>query len=107
MAQRVVTLLDSDLSGADADETVTFALDGVSYEIDLTEKEAAKFRDSLGTYVSHARKTGGRRRRGGGTRGSAGEDTAAIREWAQQQGYEVSDRGRIPADVREAYQQAH
>lgn len=106
MAQRVVTMLDSDLSGHQADETVTFGLDGVAYEIDLTEKEATKFRDSLATYVDHARKTGGRRRRGGSA-GRSGENTAAIREWAQQQGYEVSDRGRIPADVREAYRNTH
>jgi hypothetical protein len=94
-------------------ETVTFGLEGKEYEIDLSSKNAAKLRDTLAQYVGAARKVGGgtaRRTRG---RRSATptrpdkEQTRAIREWAQSQGYEVSSRGRIPASVVEAYEAAH
>ena len=110
MAQKVQVLLIDDVDGSSADETVTFALDGVTYEIDLTAERATQLRDSFATWVGHARKVGGRststaakpaaRRRGS-------SDAQAIREWAKAQGLEVSERGRISADVREAYDKAH
>jgi Lsr2 len=113
VAQKVQVLLVDDLDGGEADETVTFALDGVSYEIDLTTDNADKLRKLLTPYVDSGRKTGGRagRGRGRGARGAAAggsaQDTAKIRAWAKDHGYEVNDRGRVPAQIREAYDKAH
>ncbi|MDI2132957.1 histone-like nucleoid-structuring protein Lsr2 [Yinghuangia seranimata] len=112
MAQKVQILLVDDLDGGKADETVTFALDGVSYEIDLSEANAGDLRTALATYVDVARKTGGRaagRRaaRGAAKASGSGADTAEIRKWAKENGHEVSERGRVPAKVKEAYDKAH
>ncbi|WP_029291618.1 Lsr2 family protein [Cellulomonas sp. HZM] len=111
MVQKVRVLLVDDIDGGDADETVTFALDGVTYEIDLTSAHAAELRDSFARWVGHGRKVGGRSAAGrpaarGGSRRSA-SDAHAIREWAKGQGISVSERGRIPAEVRAAYEQAN
>lgn len=110
MAQRVNVVLVDDLDGSDAIETVVFGVDGVSYEIDLSEKNAKKLRDALAPYVADARRTGGRRStgRGGGrsSSSSAAGDTSEIRAWARANNYEVSDRGRISAAVQEAYKKA-
>lgn len=101
------------MDGGEADETVTFALDGATYEIDLTTDNADKLRGLLSDYVDAGRKTGGRasRGRGRGSRaasgGGTGPDTAKIRAWAKDNGYEVNDRGRVPAGIREAYEKAH
>jgi hypothetical protein len=113
MAQKVTVSLVDDMDGSTAAETVEFGLDGVSYEIDLSDSNAKKLRDALAGYVSAARRAGGRRRSagagrraggGGGTRPSVDrEQNAAIREWARKQGMKISDRGRIPAEVLEAY----
>ena len=112
MAQKVQIILEDDLDGGEADETVSFALDGTSYEIDLNEANATKLREAMATYVGHARKvTGTRGRRTGGTAAKAanGSGTSAkeVREWARENGHDVPDRGRIPAEVREAYDAAH
>ncbi|MFJ1793765.1 histone-like nucleoid-structuring protein Lsr2 [Kitasatospora griseola] len=117
MAQRVQVILEDDLDGGSADETVTFALDGVAYEIDLKSDNAEKLRGLLAPYVEKGRKQSGRLtapRRGGGTRGAgrsastAGQaDTAKIRIWAKENGHPVNDRGRVPSNVREAYEKAH
>lgn len=104
MARKVQYLLVDDLDGGEADETVSFALDGTSYEIDLSKKNAKALRDSLSTYVSSARRSGGRRRGRGGRGAGRSGDTAAIREWARSQGMKISDRGRIPADIIEKYE---
>ncbi|GAA2346248.1 MULTISPECIES: histone-like nucleoid-structuring protein Lsr2 [Streptomyces] len=110
MAQKVQVLLVDDLDGGEADETVTFALDGKSYEIDLTTANADKLRDALEPYTKSGRRTGGR---AAATRGKArvatggSQDTAKIRAWAKENGYEVNDRGRVPATVREAYEKAN
>ncbi|HYQ74187.1 Lsr2 family protein [Cellulomonas sp.] len=111
MAQKVQVLLVDDIDGGTADETVTFALDGVSYEIDLTSAHAAELRDALGTWVGHARKVGGRssagRSSGGGaSRPRRASDAGAVRTWAKENGYEVSERGRISAEIRDAYEAA-
>ncbi len=116
MAQKVTVTLVDDLDGGTAEETVEFGIDGVAYEIDLSTDNAVNLRDAVAGYVAHARKAGGgQRRRGGGTqtRRSAGaasgraavdrEQNQAIREWARKNGMNVSDRGRIPAEVLEAY----
>ena len=111
MAQKVTVTLVDDLDGGTAEETVEFGIDGVSYEIDLSAGNAGKLRDSLADYVSNARKAGGRRkapsparRASSGGRASVDrEQNAAIREWARKNGFNVSDRGRIPAEVLDAY----
>ncbi|MEV3860701.1 Lsr2 family protein [Streptomyces sp. NPDC050095] len=112
MAQKVQVLLVDDLDGGEADETVTFALDGKTYEIDLKEANADKLREALEDFVK-----AGRRVRGAGTatrtRGVAraatgsNQDTAEIRAWAKENGYEVNDRGRVPQTIREAYEKAN
>ncbi len=108
MAQKVQVLLVDDLEGGEADETVTFALDGKTYEIDLNTGNADKLRDALADFVKAGRRTGGRSSRGKGGRSSTGSpDTAKIRAWAKENGYEVNDRGRVPATVREAYEKAN
>jgi hypothetical protein len=105
MAQRVQIILEDDYDGGTADETVSFALDGAEYEIDLSSKNATGLRDTLAPWVAHARKIGGRRKRATKATGSA--STSDIRAWAIEQGHDVSSRGRVSADVREAYEKAH
>ncbi len=111
MAQKVQVLLVDDIDGGNADETVTFSLDGVSYEIDLTSAHATELRESLATWVGHARKVGGRSAAGRSTRArrtsGGGADAGAIRDWAKANGHPVSERGRISAEVRAAYEAAH
>ena len=101
MAQKVQVILVDDIDGGAAVETVSFAIDGASYEIDLSAKNAAKLRDAFATYVGSARKVGGGRgRRAGGRRpAGAGNRTAEIRAWAKANKVKVSERGRISADV--------
>ncbi|RSM64803.1 Lsr2 family protein [Kibdelosporangium aridum] len=113
MAQKVLVQLVDDLDGTASDDitTVIFGLDGASYEIDLTANNAAKLRNQLGDFVDRARRTGGRVKRGTSPIAAAPaanrEQTRAIREWARQNGYELSDRGRIPSTVIEAFEAAH
>src|SRR5690349_14384123 len=109
MAQKVQVILVDDMDGGAADETVSFGLDGVSYEIDLSDKNAAAFREALAQYVGLARRVGGRSARGTSTSRRRGGDnrTAQIREWARANGHQVNERGRIPATVVEAYDKAH
>jgi len=115
MAKQTTVRFVDDLDGSEASGTVTFGLDGRSYEIDLSDENATKLRDAVAPFVDAARTAGGR----GGRRGrSAGketeaqparsnrEETAAIRQWAREHGHEVSDRGRIPKSVLEAYKTA-
>ena len=106
MAQRVQIILEDDFDGGEADETVAFGLDGSDYEIDLSTQNAAKLRDALAPWVASARKTGGRRSRRS-ARQASGPGSAEIRAWAQENGMQVSARGRVPAEVREAYAKAH
>jgi len=107
MAQKTIVQLIDDLDQGAAEETVSFALDGTSYEIDLSAKNAAKLRDALAVYVANARR-GGRAaassapRRGRSGRGDR-EQTQAIREWARKNGFKVGEKGRIPGNVLEAY----
>ena len=108
MAQRVNVVLVDDIDGDEATETVSFALDGVDYEIDLNEKNAGALRDALARYVDAGRRTGGRRRRGQrASGGESGPSAADIRKWARDNGWDVPERGRVSADVREAYAAAH
>jgi hypothetical protein len=112
MAQKVTVLLVDDIDGGTADETVSFSLDGVAYEIDLSADNAGRMRDAFAAYVGQARRVGGRASGGRGSgrgRGRRGGDnrTAEIREWARANGHKVNERGRIPATVIEAYDKAH
>ena len=108
MAQRVEVVLVDDLDGGSAVETVAFALDGVSYEIDLNETNAAALREALAVYVGHARKAGRKApARSAGRRSSTGSQTAQIRTWAREQGLPVNDRGRIPGDNVAQYEAAN
>lgn len=106
MAQRVNIVLEDDIDGGDATETVIFGLDGVSYEIDLSDKNAQRLRDSMTKYVASARRTTSRARRSA-RRGTSGPSTAAVREWARSTGHDVSDRGRISAEIKAAYEAAN
>ncbi|HSE70187.1 MAG TPA: Lsr2 family protein [Nocardioidaceae bacterium] len=105
MAQRVNVVLVDDLDGNEASETVTFGLDGVDYEIDLSEANAEKLRKALETYVEAGRRVGGRRRKS--QRSGGGTSAADIRAWARENGWDVPERGRVSAEVREAYAAAH
>ncbi|NUR06179.1 MAG: Lsr2 family protein [Nocardioidaceae bacterium] len=113
MAQRVNVVLVDDIDGSDAVETVSFALDGVDYEIDLNEKHADQLRKAFSLYVGHARRVGGRRRGGRRTTAAAatatanGASAADIRAWARENGWDVPERGRVSAEVREAFAAAH
>jgi hypothetical protein len=105
MAQKVHITLEDDLDGGDASETVAFGLDGRSYEIDLNNKNAKALRDALAKYVGAARRAGGRAG-GAKRRTQVGTSAREIRDWARSNGRKVPDRGRIPADVREAFEAA-
>jgi hypothetical protein len=114
MARRVIHELIDDIDGKPADESVAFALDGVQYTIDLSTANAKKLRDALATFVAGGQRIG----RGGiapTARGGRGtpqhrsgrgdrDQNRAIREWAQQQGMEVSERGRIKQDIIDRYE---
>jgi hypothetical protein len=109
MAQKVNIVLVDDLDGSEASETVTFGLDGTSYEIDLNEKNAASLRDALAGYVGNARKVAGTRSRARKSTPAAasGASAAEVRDWARSNGFDVPERGRIPSSVREAFDAAN
>ena len=106
MAQKVNIVLVDDIDQTDAEETVSFGLDGKEYAIDLNTKNAGALRDALAPYVAHARPVSGRRR-GAAAKPAGGTAPAEIRAWARDNGFEVPDRGRVSAEVREAYAAAH
>jgi len=112
MAKETVTRLLDDLDGGVAHETVTFGLDGMSYEIDLSSRNAKKLRSELAVYIdkgtrlSQRRVSGASRGSGNGRRSpaAAGRDqNRAIREWAQAKGFEVAERGRIKREIVEEF----
>lgn len=114
MAKKQITQLIDDLDGSVLEDgggvTLRFAVEGRSYEIDLSDANAANFRDSLAPFIAAARATSsGARQTGSQTaRGnSRSADLAAIREWANQNGYTISSRGRVPQSVVEAYEASH
>lgn len=112
MAQRTIVELIDDLDGGQADESVSFSLDGAEFTIDLSKDNADKLRGLLAEFVEHARKAGGRKQRvaGAKTTVKAGGDKAqnqAIREWARSTGEKISDRGRIPQELVTRFQEAH
>jgi hypothetical protein len=109
MAQKIQTLFIDDIDGGEAEGTVRFGLDGADYEIDLSAARDAELRNVLGKYVSHARKVTARGAqpagRGAGRRPSS-VDTTAVRAWARENGVDIKERGRVPADVVAKYQAA-
>jgi hypothetical protein len=108
MVQKHIVQLIDDIDASEAAETIVFAVDGVSYEIDLSTQHAAQLRDALALYVAHARRgspRGGERapaRRGAPARVDR-EQIAAIRDWARANGHSIGSKGRIPAHIVEAY----
>lgn len=111
MAQITEIRLVDDLDGDSADETVEFGIDGRRYEIDLSSGNAGKLRDLLAQYVASARRTASAARPRATTAAARPavdrEQNQAIREWARKRGMKVSERGRIPSEVLEAYHQEH
>ena len=109
MARKVQMILLDDIDGGEAKRTATFALDGKSYEIDLNEAHLDQLASALAPFIEKARKlTAGAGRRPA-VRGAStgGGDASTVRTWAREHGYEVSDRGRVPKEIRDAYSQAH
>jgi hypothetical protein len=119
MAQKILVEMLDDLDGGEADQTVPFALDGVSYEIDLSDANAAALRDELGRYVDAGRRIGGRKVRVALGQSAAGgspsvssassadrERNQKLRAWAVDNGYEISARGRIRSDIAAAFEAA-
>lgn len=128
MAKRVEVLLIDDVDGSQADESLPFAFDGISYEIDLSDGNAERFRDAMAPWLAHARRVAGRpgvrKARSGGkppvsspppprsdatraaSNGVGGEDRRAIREWARAKNINVSARGRIPQSIVDRYRAA-
>lgn len=104
MAQRVQVILIDDITGGDASETVNFSLDNVSYEIDLSADNAAQLRKDFEKWVNAGRRVSSRRASSSRARTN---DSAKVRAWAKDNGYEVSERGRISAEIREAYSKAN
>ncbi|NGX06470.1 Protein lsr2 precursor [Mycobacteroides abscessus subsp. abscessus] len=105
----IVELVDDTDDTRSADETVEFGIDGVTYEIDLATVNAEKLRNQLSTWVQHSRRVSGRNRRGTGRHSTPKIDrlqTAAIRDWASKNGHKVSTRGRVPAEIINAYNTA-
>lgn len=107
--KKTIEVVFSDLSGDEAEngETVAFSYRGVDYTIDLTKQEAAGFDKAVGMYIEHATKLGGRRKTTVTGQTNSKEELANIRSWWREQGNEISDRGRIPAHIVEAYHAAH
>jgi len=110
MAQKVVTVYSDDLSGTESEEvqTHTFSLDGINYEIDLGSDNYDKLLEALAPFIGSGRKVGRTKGGNGQRKQPVGVPSAEeVRTWARKNGHEVNDRGRVPASVREAYEQAH
>lgn len=117
MAQKVIVELVDDLDGTPIKNgkgsSVTFALGKKSYEIDLSDANLAKLEEALAPFIDVARASssasngGARRGASRSARKASGVDLGAVREWARAHGHTVSERGRIPAAVLEAYTAAH
>src|SRR5262249_5771743 len=116
MAQRVQILLEDDIDGSDATQTIKFGLDGTNYEIDLNDNNAGAFRDAMAIFVGHARRVGKKTK--STTPAAAApkpvngtavdkHSTREIRHWAQGQGLQVPARGRIPQEIRDKFNAAH
>lgn len=111
MSRKIQVILMDDVDGSEAKETVAFAIDGVDYEIDLSEANAKAIREAFAPWVGHARRVAGRAasrgKRVDTSPAAPRPDLAAMRAWARENGYAVSDVGRLSATVRSAYEAAH
>lgn len=108
MAKKVTTSFVDDIDGSDAEGTVTFSYDSKLYEIDLSSANKKKLEAALEPYIKAGRSAGGSRRSSGSSsRAGIRTDSSAIRAWAKDNGHEVSERGRVPTSVIEAYDAAH
>ncbi|GAA0579612.1 Lsr2 family protein [Streptomyces crystallinus] len=110
MAQRIVTIYTDDLTGEESSEAAThqIAIDGVAYEIDLSPESYDKLMDAVSPFLTAGRRVRGTRAKAAPARQAGGSnDTAAIRAWAKENGYDINDRGRVAAEIREAYNKAH
>ena len=114
MAQKVLVEMVDDLDGSAANQTVPFSLDGVHYEIDLSQENANELRDGIARFVSASRRVGGRKVRLAAGQSVSGSQPAApadrersrlIRAWAIDNGHTIAERGRIPSEIVEAYEQ--
>lgn len=104
MAQRVQIILEDDIDGGEASETMTFSLDGVTYEIDLNAKNAQALRDNLAGFIGAGRRVAGRRSKSNARHSRTGDsELSKIRVWARENGHKVADRGRISQEIRDAY----
>ena len=107
MASKTIVTLVDDVDGSEAAETVSFALEGTTYEIDLSDQNAKKLRDALEPWVTKARKTGGRRRSSSQKMSQLDKgEISMMRAWLQEHGHDVSTRGRISAKLRDLYNSA-
>jgi hypothetical protein len=104
MASRTIILLEDDIDGSKADETIEFGIDGTSYAIDLSDSNAKKLRGALDGYISKARRVSGKRSTT--RKASSAIDLKAVRPWAASNGIELSSRGRVPASILEQYRSA-
>jgi hypothetical protein len=108
MAQRVSVLLVDDMSGEEADETVEFGLDGTGYEIDLSLRNSRKLRNLLKPYNEKGRRVTGTGRRPPRSRTAVDEErNKKMRAWAKEQGFKISERGRVPAEIAAKYEAAN
>lgn len=103
MAKETITKLIDDLDGSEAHETVKFGLDGKTYEIDLSSKNAGKLRGALAAYTNHATRVTNATTRQVAAAAAEKEERGRIREWALSKGYDVGVRGRIKQEIIDAY----
>ena len=114
MVKKVTVTLVDDMDDVPADETISIGLDGTWYEIDLSESNAADLREHMDKWIHHARRVTSRGNSEPGTATTAGRSrprgaadrarSAAIREWAKEQGFEISERGRISSEIVRAWE---
>ncbi len=108
MAQKVSVILVDDMTGGEADETVEFGLDGTGYEIDLNHKNAQELRELLKPYTEKGRKVTSAARRPPRARTAPDEErNKRMRAWAKEQGFKISERGRVPAEIAAKYEAAN
>jgi Lsr2 len=105
--QRVEVHLEDDLTGGPADETVRFGLDGMEYELDLSSRHAGELRRQLAQFVEHARMVRPQRQRPRARTAASRERSREIRAWAERQGFEVAEHGRLPGNVVHEFEIAH
>jgi hypothetical protein len=108
VAQRTQVIFEDDIDGSEAEGTVTFAFNGVGYELDLSARNRDKLLKAFGPYIEAGRRVSARSsQRRTAVPAAKRHDQSAVRQWARAQGMRVSGRGRIPADVLAQYEAAH